>query len=149
MISDLSASQDPSGDTLFIMWTRTASKTAQQTSCSGTDMASSASVSAGYLARGIFDSMSAGSFSALPAFLSTTATLSSKKKARHWGHQASTEPSSPPYMLMTVGRHATEPSARPMVFVTRSGMLQSRFAPMASSLRKPDMILRSLRSDAQ
>jgi len=54
--ADFTACQEV-GATALSMCTRTASKMAQQSACSGTLMASSSSVTAGYLARGILLSM--------------------------------------------------------------------------------------------
>mmetsp|Transcript_26986 Transcript_26986/g.79244 ORF Transcript_26986/g.79244 Transcript_26986/m.79244 type:complete len:250 (+) Transcript_26986:750-1499(+) len=69
--------------------TRIASKIARQSSCSGSEMASSASERAGYLERLIGESMAHGRRGAAAPDLALTSSGASKKKACHCANHAS------------------------------------------------------------
>mmetsp|Transcript_90820 Transcript_90820/g.256517 ORF Transcript_90820/g.256517 Transcript_90820/m.256517 type:complete len:243 (+) Transcript_90820:810-1538(+) len=129
-----------SGESKFMKCTRTASKIAWQTICKGLANRSSSSVTAGYLLRGIGSSMSTGRCTATP-FLVRTVTVSTNMNFFHWSHHTSIVERSPSKLLMTVGRQTggglymeSTRVTTLIVFVTRSGIEMSRFAPSFLSL---------------
>ena len=76
------------------MWTMIASKIASDSVWSGTEIASSSALSAGYLARGIGRKSSAGGWLvAATPMCAAKGSGRSKMKARHCSHHAATESS--------------------------------------------------------
>mmetsp|Transcript_9117 Transcript_9117/g.23888 ORF Transcript_9117/g.23888 Transcript_9117/m.23888 type:complete len:331 (-) Transcript_9117:380-1372(-) len=134
----LRTSHLPSGERVETICTRTASKMARHSVCSRTDIASSSSVSAGYLERGILPRSSHGSFDDGGApFLPGTSRRSENIKSRHSGHHLVTVGICPEKLEITVGRYAHSPPTISIVFVMRSGIDISRLSPRPLSLRKP------------
>ena len=78
----------PPGDSVHTTCSITASQMARQSAWSGTDIASSSSLSAGYLARGIFEISSHGRLLALPPPLTATSSRVSNMKADQAAHLA-------------------------------------------------------------
>jgi len=79
-------SHSPPGSSVQTMCSITASHTARHSACSGTDIASSSSLSAGYLARGIVEISSHGRLLAVPPPLTTTSSPASNMKDDHAAH---------------------------------------------------------------
>mmetsp|Transcript_63197 Transcript_63197/g.199646 ORF Transcript_63197/g.199646 Transcript_63197/m.199646 type:complete len:226 (-) Transcript_63197:171-848(-) len=131
----LTACQE-SGATVFSMCTRMASKMAQHRACSGTLIASSLSVTAGYFALGILLRSVQGRALFEPPPLAGNSSSASNMKAFHCAHHVGMSGSGREQLLITVGRQALSPLARSMVFVKRSGIDASRFAPICLSFRK-------------
>ena len=140
----------PSGVSVWSMCTRIASKTARQTVCSRTEIASSSSVSAGYLERGIFVRSSQGNlFEDGAPLWPGTVMLSSNMNFFHSGHHFSTVGMSSKELEMTDGRYAllSSPHLRTsIVLVMRSGIDMSRLSPRPLSLMKPLTMGRLARS---
>mmetsp|Transcript_28358 Transcript_28358/g.72890 ORF Transcript_28358/g.72890 Transcript_28358/m.72890 type:complete len:221 (-) Transcript_28358:324-986(-) len=136
------------GASWFMMCTRMASKIARHSACSGTLMASSSAVSAGYLAALMWPSIAAGVCDLGGPALAATSSGTSNMNDAHAAHHSSPLPSAPSYRLITHGRKAG-PEVVLMVLVMRSGMDASRLAPMSLSLRNSDTILRFLKSSSQ
>mmetsp|Transcript_79465 Transcript_79465/g.208678 ORF Transcript_79465/g.208678 Transcript_79465/m.208678 type:complete len:293 (-) Transcript_79465:112-990(-) len=139
--------QEP-GPTVFSMCTRTASKMARHKVWSGTLIASSSSVTAGYLARRMGSSMVLGQTDLLPPFAGT-ATWSTNMNFFQAAHHVWMSGRGAEELLITEGRNTAPPSARVMLLVMRSGMDARRFAPTCLSFRKPRMMRRFEKSSAQ